>query len=65
MPINDAQGQFIAATSQGSEQYSPKQPCGVEIDTAVSGRTKAEVDTRLSACGAYKGAAGADNLSHG
>lgn len=76
MQINDAQGQNIAATGQGSEQYSPEQPRGVEIDTAVSGRTKAEVPLtmetvieRANMRLAYqrvvenKGAAGVDNLS--
>ncbi|HIE0660126.1 TPA: hypothetical protein ACXJEZ_002642 [Providencia rettgeri] len=43
MPINDAQGQMIAATGQDSGQYSPELPRGAEIDTAVSGKTKAEV----------------------
>ena len=75
MPINDAQGQIIAATGQGSERYSPEQPRGAEIDTAVSGRTKAEVPLtvetvieRTNMMLAYqrvvenKGAAGVDNL---
>lgn len=76
MPINDAQEQMIAATGQGSEQYSLEQPRGVEIDTAVSGRTKAEmpltmetVTERANMQLAYqrvvenKGAAGVDNLA--
>lgn len=75
MPINDAQGQIIAATGQGSEQYSPEQPRGAEIDTAVNGRTKAEVPLtmetvieRTNMMLAYqrvvenKGAAGVDSL---
>lgn len=76
MPINDAQGQMIAATGQDSGQYSPELPRGAEIDTAVSGQTKAEVPLtmetvieRANMMLAYqrvvenKGAAGVDNLS--
>ncbi|WP_300006074.1 group II intron reverse transcriptase/maturase, partial [uncultured Cedecea sp.] len=76
MPINDAQGQNIAAISQGSGQNPREQLNGAEIDTAVSGRTKAEVPLsietvteRTNMMLAYqrvvenKGAAGVDNLS--
>jgi len=76
MSINDAQRQVIAATSQGSEQHSREQLSGAEIDTAVSGRTKAEVPLTIETVTersnmmlAYqrvvenKGAAGVDNLS--
>nr|WP_240618670.1 reverse transcriptase domain-containing protein [Pectobacterium punjabense] len=76
MSINDAQGQNIAAISQGCGQNPRAQRSGAEIDTAVSGRTKAEVPLtietvteRANMMLAYqrvvenKGAAGVDNLS--
>lgn len=76
MLINDAQAQVTAALNGEGEQYSPSSMQGAEIDTAASGRTKAEpsltmeaVITRSNMMLAYqrvvenKGAAGVDNLS--
>lgn len=76
MLIDDAQAQQAAAMNRGSEQNSPVMIDGVEIDTAASGRTKAEISLTMNAVIsrenlmlAYqrvvenKGAAGVDNLS--
>lgn len=76
MLIDDAQAQQAAAMNRGSEQNSPVLIDGVEIDTAASGRTKAEISLTMNAVIsrenlmlAYqrvvenKGAAGVDNLS--
>ena len=74
--INDAQAQGTAATNRGNGRNPGKAVGSVEIDTASSGRTKAEpsltmeaVITRSNMMLAYqrvvenKGAAGVDNLS--
>ncbi|CAM3615758.1 putative Retron-type reverse transcriptase-like [Xenorhabdus nematophila ATCC 19061] len=76
MLINDAQVQNNAATGRSSGRYPPGLPGGAEINTSVSGRTKAErpltmetVIERANMMLAYqrvvenKGAAGVDNLS--
>lgn len=76
MLINDAQRPINATTQESSEQYSREQSRGAEINTAVSGRTKAElsitIETVIERANmqlAYqrvvenKGAAGVDNLS--
>lgn len=76
MLINDAQRLIKATTQENSEQYSRGQSRGAEINTAVSGRTKAElsitIETVIERANmqlAYqrvvgnKGAAGGDNLS--
>ena len=76
MLIDDAQAQATAAMNRGSEQNSPVLIDGVEINTAASGRTKAEMSLTIDAVRnrenlmlAYqrvvenKGAAGVDNLS--
>lgn len=76
MLIDDAQAQQAAAMNRGGEQNSPELEHGVEIGTAASGRTKAEMSLTIDAVIsrenlmlAYqrvvenKGAAGVDNLS--
>ena len=76
MLIDDAQAQQAAAMNRRSEQNSPVLAHGVEIGTAASGRTKAEMSLTMDAVIsrenlmlAYqrvvenKGAAGVDNLS--
>lgn len=76
MWIDDAQAQQAAAMNRRSEQNSPGLIDGVEINTAASGRTKAEMSLTIEAVIhsdnlrlAYqrvvenKGAAGVDNLS--
>lgn len=76
MLIDDAQAQQAAAMNRGSEQNSRWLAHGVEIGTAASGRTKAEMSltiegviSRENLMLAYqrvvenKGAAGVDNLS--
>ncbi len=49
MLIDDAQAQETAAMNRGSEQNSPVLVDGVEIDTAASGRTKAEQSLTIEA----------------
>jgi RNA-directed DNA polymerase len=49
MLIDDAQAQDTAAMNRGSEQNSPVLVDGVEIDTAASGRTKAEQSLTIEA----------------
>ncbi|MBU1619646.1 MAG: group II intron reverse transcriptase/maturase [Gammaproteobacteria bacterium] len=76
MLIDDAQAQDTAAMNRGNGQNPPMLIDGVEIDTAASGRTKAEQSLTIEAVIhsdnlrlAYqrvvenKGAAGVDNLS--
>ena len=76
MLINDAQARLTAAMSSGSGQNSQRLTSGAEMNTAATGRTKAEqpltmetVITRANMMLAYqrvvenKGAAGVDNLS--
>ena len=76
MLIDEAQAQRTAAIDRGSEQNSPELDNGAEINTAATGRTKAEalitidaVINRENLMLAYqrvvenKGAAGVDNLS--
>ena len=76
MLIDEAQTQRTAAIDRGSEQNSPELGNGAEMNTAATGRTKAEalitieaVISRENLMLAYqrvvenKGAAGVDNLS--
>lgn len=76
MLIDDAQAQLTVAMSSGDEQNSSRLVYGAEINTAASGRTKAEESLTIEAVIhkdnlrlAYqrvvenKGAAGVDNLS--
>lgn len=76
MLIDDAQAQQAAVMNRGSEQNSPGLIDGVEINTAASGRTKAEMSAMIDAVISRgnlmlvyqrvvenKGAAGVDNLT--